>query len=143
MNSTNHKILSPHLKQAIKTNRTRNNKRCFCVRAKGQDDYENYQVFQHKHKVYDNNVNVDEVNDHLEAVHKLKKEDKDDYFMSNGLDYNRCYEYINVVKYLNRCWRTASKSVENDNNKKWNLTIPGWSIIGILAFMYYFVKDDI
>lgn len=139
MNITFQKVLLPRFKERqIKLG----NRRCFHIRANGKDEYENYQVFQHKHIVYDNNVDIKEVDEHLEVVKKLNKEDKDDYFMSNGLDYDRCYEYINVVKYLNRCLTTASKIIKNDNSKSWKIKVPGWSIIGILAFMYYFVKDD-
>jgi hypothetical protein len=133
----------PQLKHTFKSLRKRNgNKRCYYVRAKGNDEYENYQVFQHKHHVFNQSVDIEEVNDYLEAAQKLKKEDKDDYFMSNGLDYDRCYEYINVVKYLNRCLIIASKS-EKQDEKKWNFKVPGLGVLGILAFIYYFVKDDI
>jgi hypothetical protein len=123
------------------------NRRCFYIRAKREDEYENYCVFQHKHIVYHHHdIHTEEVDDHLEAAYKMNKEDKDDYFMSNGLDYDRCYEYINVVKYLNRCLKTASKNVEHDSefqdNHKWKFPFPGWSILVILGFVYHFVKDD-
>lgn len=127
--------------------------RCSYIKAKGKDeecDHENYQVFQHKNITYNHHVNLQDIDDHLDAVHKLKKEDKEEYFMANGLDYNRCYEYINVVKYLNRCWRTTYKNTESnkqssksDNKDHKKFIVPGWSIIGIFAFIYYVVKDDL
>jgi hypothetical protein len=141
MNLHCRKLLSP---QSVKISKKQVTvKRCFYIKAKEKDEYENYQVFQHKHALYNDNIHIEEVDEHLDAVQKLEKEDKDDYFMSYGLDYDRCYEYINVIKYLNRCLTTASKSEERDNNKKEKFRFPGWSIIGFLAFMYYFVKDDI
>lgn len=139
MNMTCQKTLLPQMK---KKHFMFGNRKFYYTRAKGKDDYENYQVFQHKHIVYHQDIHIEEVDNHLETVYKLAKEDKDDYFMSNGLDYDRCYEYINIVKYLNRCLTVASKSDEKDNNKKEKFRLPGWSVIGVLAFIYYCVKDD-
>lgn len=126
-------------------------KRCFHTKAKEENEYENYQVFQHKDVTYNQNINIEDVDDHLQAVHKLKTEDKEDYFMSNGLDYNRCYEYINVVRFLNRCWRTSYSNTntktkiytKDSKNKANRFVLSGWSIVGIVAFIYYIVKDDI
>lgn len=127
-------------------------KRYIALKANGKDEfqYENYQVFQHKNIHFKNNVTIRDVDDYLEAVYKLKKTDKDDYFMSHGLDYDRCYEYINIVKYLNRCWKMKHNHMKNeneiDNNKitdKHPFLIPGWTILGVIAFIYYFVKDDL
>lgn len=148
MIKSNH-YLSPKIKHH---NNKHVRKRCIAFKANEKDDcnYENYQVFQHKNITYNNNVSIRDVDDHLEAVHKLKKTDKDDYFMSHGLDYDRCYEYINIVKYLNRCWtmkhNNMSSYKENDHNKingKHTFLVPGWTILGVIAFVYYFVKDDL
>jgi hypothetical protein len=121
-------------------------KRHIALKANEKDHYENYQVFQHEHITYNNDVNIKDVDEHLEAAHKLKKTDKDDYFMSQGLDYDRCYEYINIVKYLNRCWKVKNDSKKIDHNKKIDLKpffVPGWTIIGIIAFVYHFINDDL
>lgn len=120
--------------------------RRFYVKAQSKDEYENYQVFQHKHMVFDQSTDVHEVDDHLEAVVRLRKADKDDHFMSHGLDYDRCYEYINVVKYLNKCWGTPNIHHHNHthkDNKKVLPVPPGWTIICVIAFIYHFVKDDV
>jgi hypothetical protein len=127
-------------------------KRYIALKANENDEchYENYQVFQHQHITYNDNVNIKDVDDHLEAVHKLKKTDKDDYFMSHGLDYDRCYEYINIVKYLNRCWKVKKKRMDtmkttddNKQGKQNSFFVPGWTILGVIAFIYHFVKDDL
>lgn len=120
-------------------------KRCISTQANGHH-HENYQVFQHKNITYNHDINIQDVEDHLDAVHKLKKTDKDDYFMSHGLDYDRCYEYINIVKYLNRCWIMRQTAKQNDDNRIHRLIPfipPGWTILGVIAFVYYFVKDDL
>ncbi len=129
------------------------NKRCFHTKAKDKEEheYEHYQVFQHKDVTYNQNINIEDVDDHLQAVYRLKREDKEDYFMSNGLDYDRCYKYINVVKFLNRCWQktpynnTKNIMYNNDDskNKANRIVLSSWSIFSIVAFIYYFVKDDI
>lgn len=122
-------------------------KKRWIVLKANENHHENYQVFQHRDTVYNDNVNIKDVEDHLEAVHKLSKTDKDDYFMSQGLDYDRCYEYINIVKYLNRCWKTKHNPIENtkllDNTKLNPFIIPGWTILVVIAFIYYSVKDKL
>lgn len=136
MKMISNKYLSPRLKFVNRPIRKR-----FIIKAH-QNDYENYQIFQHKDTTYNNNVNINDVDDHLEAVSKLKKEDKDDYFMAHGLDYDRCYEYINIIKYLNRCWklRYNGSLQKNDNKESKNKPIfaPLYTIIGIIAFVYYY-----
>lgn len=138
--------LSPKL--PFKYNNSYCKKRVIALKANKKDecDYENYQIFQHQNITYNNNVNIKDVDDHLEAVRKLRKTDKDDYFMSHGLDYDRCYEYINIVKYLNRCWKIKHSHVRNDDNNKitgkHQFLVPGWTILGVIAFIYYFIKDD-
>lgn len=122
-------------------------KRCILIKARNKDDnyYENHQVFQHKNAVYQNVVNVEEIDDYLEAVKKMKKEDKDDYFMAHGLDYDRCCEYINVVKYQNRCWKKQYNN-KHFNSQKQNLplfAIPYWKLLYGFMFIYYIIKDDI
>lgn len=120
------------------------------IKAKRRDydekyEHENYQVFQHKNIIYNHDININDVDDHLEAVQKLKVADKEDYFMANGMDYTRCSEYINIVKYLNRCWHmtymTQAQKQENGsyNNKQ---NVARWSIIGVIAFIYYYVQDN-
>lgn len=106
-----------------------------------ENDYENYQIFQHKNIKVNNNINIHDVDDHLEAVSKLKKKDKDDYFTAHGLDYDRCYEYINIIKYLNRCWKMRyNDNLQKNNNIESNnkpFVIPLCVIIGVIAFVYY------
>lgn len=130
-------------------------KRYIALKADKKDEphYENYQVFQHQNIIYNDNVNVNisDVDDHLEATCKLKKTDKDDYFMSHGLDYDRCYEYINIVKYFNRCWEVRhfnqnTKRMTNDNIKNTErhpAFVAGLTILSVISFVYYFVKEDL
>jgi len=151
MNIISHKYVLPNLTLKVYNNRYVR-KRYIGLKANENDEchYENYQVFQHQHITYNDNVNIKDVDDHLEAVHKLKKTDKDDYFMSQGLDYDRCYEYINIVKYLNRCWKVKNKRMgtmkttdDNKQSKQNPFFVPGWTILGVIAFVYHFVKDDL
>lgn len=120
------------------------NRRYTALKANKKDGhhYENYQVFQHQNITYNDDVNIKDVEDHLEAVHRLKKTDKDDYFMSHGLDYDRSYEYINIVKYLNRCFNLRNKHISYNDKLKSN-PAQGCTILSIFTFIYYYVKDDL
>ena len=124
----------PNLKYSIK-------QRCFALKANRKDKhhYVNYQVFQHENVIYNHDVNICDVDDNFEAVCKLKKTDKVDYFMSQGLDYDRCYEYIHIVKYLNRCWKLKC---EDDNPQKVKIN-QLHHISNILRFIYYFINSNV
>ena len=138
-NKCTNTMYATSLLRRTKVNRLYGHK-CNHVKATSKDEYENYQVFQHKHIVFSQSVDVHEVDDHLEAVTKLKKEDKSDHFMSHGLDYDRCYEYINVVKYLNRCWKSSHNHEYNVFNKT-KFIDPCSTVICVIAFIYHYVKD--
>ena len=137
MTSINLKYLLPKTKSSYTII---SKKRCILIKARNKDDnyYENHQVFQHKNAVYQNDVNVEEIDDYLEAVKKMKKEDKDDYFMAYGLDYDRCFEYINVVKYQNRCWQKPYNKVN-----KQDIIASGRRIFNGIVFIYYFIKNEV
>lgn len=115
-------------------------KRLVLTRAKNKDNYhyENYQVFQHEHLMHNDNITIEDVDDYLEAVKKLKKEDKNDYFMAHGLDYDRCYEYVNVVRYQNRCWQKPYNKVN-----KQDIIASGRRIFNGIVFIYYFIKNEV
>lgn len=104
------------------------------VKARRSEAYECHTVFQSSHVL--GPITIQDVDDHMAAVKHLKDRDKLDYFSAHGMDYKRCDEYINVVKYLNRCYNKKLKA-EAESHKM------HWTIIPALAFICSYIQEEL
>jgi len=108
------------------------------ARRRHRDEYECHTVFQSAiaQRIDASLITLQDVDDHLEAVKRLKDSDKEDYFLANGMDYNRCYEYVNVVKYMNRCYNKKAKT----GTIQWL----HWTILtAAISFICNYIQEDL
>lgn len=96
-------------------------RRTIKVIAKYKNDYEHHTVFQSssRHGATRSMVTLQDVDDHLNAVERLKDSDKEDYFLAHGMDYKRCRQYVNIVKYMNRCFDKTTKTSKFSDKTHW------------------------
>lgn len=145
MNSLNMFLQHPQKRFGINNRNNRQGK----ILCRGyKDKNEKHQVFQSEFTTYDNNISINEVESHLEATKKLTRTEKEEYFFALGLDYYRCNEYINIVKYLNRCFQKpyleTNKTIDAETNIDLNnqLEISNvfsiWGLFSILMIILYF-----
>lgn len=108
------------------------------ARARRREVYECHTVFQSTiaHRIDASPITLQDVDDHLAAVKRLKDCDKEDYFSAHGMDYKRCYEYVNIVKYMNRCYNKRAKT----GTIQWlHLTI----LTAAIAFICNYIQEDL
>ena len=108
------------------------------VTARHKDGYECNTVFQSSSnkRVDTSFITIQDVEDHLHACQRLKDTDKEDYFLALGMDYKRCSEYINIVKYMNRCYSKSNKT----HKPQWLQ----WTVITTtIAFIYNYINEDL